>query len=111
MSMFSVILLSDFSVANASRLAILSANYMARRLSSHYPILFTGKNGTCALEFMLDIRPMKASAAIEPEDIAKRLIDYGFHAPTMSWPVAGEASLVKESSCYPHLNGMIENGA
>ena len=62
---------------------------MAARLKDHYKVLYTGKNGTCAHEFIIDLRPMKASADIEAEDIAKRLIDYGFHAPTMSWPVAG----------------------
>ena len=52
-------------------------------------MLFTGDNGTCAHEFIIDLRPLKDSAEIEAEDVAKRLIDYGFHAPTMSWPVAG----------------------
>ena len=73
----------------ASKRAILNANYMAARLKDHYKVLYTGKNGTCAHEFIIDLRPMKASADVEAEDIAKRLIDYGFHAPTMSWPVAG----------------------
>ncbi|CAL5222662.1 g5059 [Coccomyxa viridis] len=76
-------------LAEASKRAILNANYMAARLKDHYKVLYTGKNGTCAHEFIIDLRPMKASADIEAEDIAKRLIDYGFHAPTMSWPVAG----------------------
>merc|ERR1719183_2683246 len=73
----------------ASQMAILNANYMSKRLESHYPVLFRGKNGTCAHEFIIDIRPISAATGIESEDIAKRLIDYGFHAPTMSWPVAG----------------------
>jgi glycine dehydrogenase len=76
-------------LTRASELAILNANYMAKRLESHYPVLFRGPNGTCAHEFILDVRPLTAATGIEPEDIAKRLIDYGFHAPTMSWPVAG----------------------
>jgi glycine dehydrogenase len=76
-------------LANASKLAILNANYMAKRLENDYPILFRGKNGTCAHEFILDLRPLKVSSGIEAEDVAKRLIDYGYHAPTMSWPVAG----------------------
>ena len=59
-------------------------------LTEHYPVLYTGKNGTCAHEFLLDLRHLKESAKIEPEDISKRLIDYGFHSPTMSWPVAGK---------------------
>ena len=73
----------------ASELAILNANYMAKRLETHYPVLFRGPAGTCAHEFILDIRPLTDSTGIEAEDIAKRLIDYGYHAPTMSWPVAG----------------------
>jgi glycine dehydrogenase len=73
----------------ASELAILNANYMAKRLEDHYPVLFRGNNGTCAHEFIIDIRPLTATAGIEAEDISKRLIDYGFHSPTMSWPVAG----------------------
>jgi glycine dehydrogenase len=76
-------------LTEASKQAILNANYMSKRLEDHYPVLFRGKNGTCAHEFIIDIRPLTASTGVEPEDIAKRLIDYGFHAPTMSWPVAG----------------------
>lgn len=62
---------------------------MKARLENYYPILYTGKNGTCAHEFIVDLRPFKQTAGVEAEDIAKRLIDYGFHAPTMSFPVAG----------------------
>jgi len=69
--------------------AILNANYMRARLEKHYPILYLGSNGTCAHEFIVDLRPFKATAGIEAEDVAKRLIDYGFHAPTMSFPVPG----------------------
>jgi glycine dehydrogenase len=69
--------------------AILNANYMKTRLEKYYPILYTGKNGTCAHEFIVDLRPFKQSAGVEAEDVAKRLIDYGFHAPTMSFPVPG----------------------
>jgi glycine dehydrogenase len=69
--------------------AIMNANYMKSRLEKHYTILYAGKNGTCAHEFIIDLRPFKASAGIEAEDVAKRLIDYGFHAPTVSFPVAG----------------------
>ena len=75
--------------AQASKLAILNANYMAARLQDHFPILYKGANGTCAHEFILDLRQLEGSAHITPEDVAKRLIDYGFHSPTMSWPVAG----------------------
>lgn len=73
----------------ASQLAILNANYMLKRLSGSYNILFTGDNGWVAHEFILDLRPFKKTAGIEVEDVAKRLIDFGFHAPTMSWPVVG----------------------
>ncbi|MBX9780898.1 MAG: aminomethyl-transferring glycine dehydrogenase [Chitinophagaceae bacterium] len=69
--------------------AILNANYMKSRLEKYYPILYTGKNGTCAHELIVDLRPFKQSAGVEAEDVAKRLIDYGFHAPTMSFPVPG----------------------
>ena len=73
----------------ASQLAILSANYIARRLEEHYPVLYSGDNGLVAHECILDLRPLKDSSGISVEDVAKRLIDYGFHAPTMSFPVAG----------------------
>jgi len=72
----------------ASEVAILNANYMATRLAAHYPIVYTGSKGRVAHEFILDGRGFK-KAGIEVEDVAKRLMDYGFHAPTMSWPVAG----------------------
>lgn len=84
-----IAMMGEGGLKHASQLAILNANYMAQKLKDHYPILFKGKNGTNAHEFMIDVRPFKDTANIEPEDIAKRLIDYGFHAPTMSWPVAG----------------------
>lgn len=74
---------------SASEVAVLNANYMADRLKDHYPILFRGSKGRVAHEFVLDCRPFKKSAGIEIDDIAKRLIDYGFHGPTMSWPVPG----------------------
>lgn len=73
----------------ATQYAILNANYMAARLNGAYDVLFAGKNGQCAHEFILDLRPLKASTGVTEEDVAKRLQDYGFHSPTMSWPVAG----------------------
>lgn len=76
-------------VTKSTEFAILNANYMKARLEKHFSILYTGRNGFCAHEFIVDLRPFKASAGIEAEDVAKRLIDYGFHAPTMSFPVAG----------------------
>ncbi len=72
----------------ATLVAILSANYIAARLRGHYPILYTGRNGMVAHECILDLRPIKQSCNITVDDIAKRLVDYGFHAPTMSFPVA-----------------------
>lgn len=73
----------------ATEVAILSANYVARRLAGHYPVLYTGRNGRVAHECILDMNPIKEASGISAEDIAKRLMDYGFHAPTMSFPVAG----------------------
>ena len=73
----------------ASQVAILNANYISKRLSKFYKVLYTGKNGNVAHECIIDLRPIKAKSGISEEDIAKRLIDYGYHAPTMSWPVAG----------------------
>jgi glycine dehydrogenase len=75
-------------LTNATKLAILNANYIKARLEAHYPILYTNQNGRCAHEMIVDLRGFK-SAGIEAEDIAKRLMDYGFHAPTLSFPVAG----------------------
>ncbi|HVG09845.1 MAG TPA: aminomethyl-transferring glycine dehydrogenase [Thermoanaerobaculia bacterium] len=73
----------------ATEVAILNANYMAARLKEHYPVLYRGSKGRAAHEFILDLRPFKASAGIEAEDVAKRLMDFSFHAPTMSFPVPG----------------------
>jgi len=82
-------LLGAKGVRKATEYAILNANYMKARLEKYYKILYTGKNGTAAHEFIVDLRPFKTSAGIEAEDVAKRLMDYGFHAPTLSFPVAG----------------------
>jgi glycine dehydrogenase len=82
-------MLGPVGVRKATKYAILNANYMRARLQDHYDILYTGSGGTCAHEFIVDLRPFKKTAEIEAEDVAKRLIDYGFHAPTMSFPVAG----------------------
>jgi glycine dehydrogenase len=73
----------------ATQVAILNANYMAKRLDPHFPVLYKGNAGLVAHECIIDLRPLKAKAGIEVEDVAKRLMDYGFHAPTVSWPVAG----------------------
>jgi glycine dehydrogenase len=82
-------MLGGDGLKKATEYAILNANYMRARLQDHYPILYTGNNGTCAHEFIVDLRPFKQSAGIEAEDVAKRLMDYGFHAPTLSFPVPG----------------------
>jgi glycine dehydrogenase len=82
-------LMGSEGLTKATQVAILNANYMAKRLSKYYSVLFTGKNGMAAHEFILDLRPFKKSADVEVEDVAKRLMDYGFHAPTISWPVPG----------------------
>ena len=77
------------ALRQASAVALLSANYLADRLDPHYPVLFRGATGRVAHECILDLRPLKRDAGIDVDDIAKRLMDYGFHAPTVSWPVAG----------------------
>ena len=82
-------MLGSNGIKKATEYAILNANYMKARLKKYYKILYTGKNATCAHEFIVDLRPFKNSVGIEAEDVAKRLMDYGFHAPTLSFPVAG----------------------
>ncbi len=82
-------LMGGQGLKKSSQTAILNANYLAQRLKKHYPIVYTGKNGLIAHECIVDVRPLKEVCGITEEDIAKRLIDYGFHAPTMSWPVPG----------------------
>jgi len=84
-----IALMGAEGLRRATLVAILNANYMARRLEGHYDVLYTGPGGRVAHEFIIDCRPFERSAGITVEDIAKRLIDYGFHAPTMSFPVAG----------------------
>ncbi|HEY2350829.1 MAG TPA: aminomethyl-transferring glycine dehydrogenase, partial [Puia sp.] len=82
-------MLGSHGIRQATAYAILNANYMKKRLEHLYPILYTGPNNTCAHEFIVDLRPFKTQAGIEAEDVAKRLMDYGFHAPTLSFPVPG----------------------
>ncbi|KAL8115247.1 hypothetical protein AgCh_021907 [Apium graveolens] len=84
-----IAMMGSGGLTDASKIAILNANYMAKRLEDHFPVLFRGVNGTVAHEFIVDLRGFKNTAGIEPEDVAKRLMDYGFHGPTMSWPVPG----------------------
>lgn len=93
------------ALRKATQVAILNANYMAKRLSEHYRILFQGQNGMCAHEFIIDTRPFEKSAGVVAADIAKRLQDYGFHSPTMSWPVAGTLMIEPtESESLAELN-------
>ena len=93
----------------ASQVAILNANYVARRLKDAYPVLYSGNDGLVAHECILDIRPLKEESGITEMDIAKRLIDYGFHAPTMSFPVAGTLMVEPtESESKVELDRFIE---
>jgi len=84
-----ILMMGPDGLKQATQVAILNANYVAKKLEGHYPVLYTGQNGMVAHECILDVRQLKASAGIEVSDIAKRLMDYGFHAPTISFPVAG----------------------
>ncbi len=88
-SMMYIDMMGGEGLTEATKVAILNANYIAKRLEPHYPVLYKGKNGTIAHECIVDPRSLKSSAGVEVEDIAKRLMDYGFHAPTVSFPVAG----------------------
>ena len=88
-SMMYIMLMGGSGLSEATKIAILNANYIARRLEPYYPVLYKGKNGTIGHECIVDPRALKAAAGVEVEDIAKRLMDYGFHAPTVSFPVAG----------------------
>jgi glycine dehydrogenase len=84
-----ITLMGNEGLRKATQVALLNANYIARRLAPHYETLYTGRNGLVAHECILDLRPLKDSTGISAEDVAKRLIDFGFHAPTLSFPVAG----------------------
>ena len=96
-------------LAYATKVAILNANYIAKRLEAHYPVLYRGQNGLVAHECILDTRSLKGSAGVEAEDIAKRLMDYGFHAPTLSFPVAGTLMVEPtESEAKVELDRFIE---
>jgi glycine dehydrogenase len=84
-----ILLMGDAGLRRATEIAILNSNYIATRLAQHYPVLYRGERGRVAHECIIDLRAIKDAAGITVDDIAKRLIDYGFHAPTVSWPVAG----------------------
>jgi glycine dehydrogenase len=102
-------LMGGVGLAEATKLAILNANYIAKRLEAHYPVLYRGQHGLVAHECILDTRGFKQSAGVEVEDIAKRLMDYGFHAPTMSFPVAGTVMVEPtESESLAELDRFIE---
>ncbi len=102
-------LMGGEGLAYATKLAILNANYIARKLEAHYPVLYRGQNGLVAHECILDTRAMKSAAGVEVEDIAKRLMDYGFHAPTISFPVAGTIMVEPtESESKAELDRFIE---
>ncbi len=98
-------LLGGKGLRHSTEIAILNANYMMARLKKHYKILYTGTSGCCAHEFIVDLRPFKNTAGIEAEDVAKRLMDFGFHAPTLSFPVAGTIMIEPtESEDKPELD-------
>jgi len=84
-----ITLMGQHGLRKATQVAMLNANYLAKRLAPHYPTLYTGRNGLVAHECILDLRPLKDATGVSAEDVAKRLIDFGFHAPTLSFPVAG----------------------
>ncbi|GHE85890.1 aminomethyl-transferring glycine dehydrogenase [Thalassotalea profundi] len=104
-----IALLGRKGVTDATKYAITNANYLAKKLSQHYPILYTGKNGRVAHECIVDLRPIKEASGITEMDVAKRLQDYGFHSPTMSFPVAGTLMIEPtESEAKPELDRFIE---
>ncbi|MEX0914596.1 MAG: glycine dehydrogenase (aminomethyl-transferring), partial [Wenzhouxiangellaceae bacterium] len=104
-----IALMGRDGLRKATDVAILNANYVANGLKGHYDILYTGKNGRIAHECIVDLRPFKDAAGITEEDVAKRLIDFGFHAPTMSWPVPGTLMIEPtESESKQELDRFIE---
>jgi len=104
-----IAMMGQESLRKATQVAILSTNYIANRLKDDFKVLYTGKNNLVAHECIIDVRPFKETCGIEAEDIAKRLIDYGFHAPTMSWPVAGTLMIEPtESESLDELNRFCE---
>jgi glycine dehydrogenase len=104
-----IALMGREGLRKATEVAILNANYIAEGLKDHYDILYTGQNGRIAHECIVDLRPFKENAGISEEDVAKRLIDYGFHAPTMSWPVPGTLMIEPtESESQQELDRFIE---
>ncbi|MBL9152019.1 MAG: aminomethyl-transferring glycine dehydrogenase [Verrucomicrobiales bacterium] len=96
-----IAMMGGSGLTRATQIAILNANYIAHRLHPYFPVLYRGKNGLVAHECILDLRPLKQASGIEVEDVAKRLMDYGFHAPTMSWPVPGTLMIEPTESESP----------
>ncbi len=104
-----IAMMGNTGMRSATEYAILNANYMAKQLEPHYPILYKGKNGFVAHECILDLRPLKEASGISEEDVAKRLMDFGFHAPTMSFPVAGTLMIEPtESESKAEMDKFIE---
>ena len=104
-----VMMMGGEGLTHATKIAILNANYVAKRLEKHYPVLYKGKNGTVAHECIVDPRALKAVSGIDVEDIAKRLMDYGFHAPTISFPVPGTLMIEPtESESKAELDRFVE---
>ena len=100
-----IAMMGPAGLTEATEIAILNANYIAKRLAPFYPILYTGKEGRVAHECIIDVRPLSDTSGITVEDVAKRLMDYGFHAPTMSWPVGGTLMIEPtESESKPELD-------
>jgi glycine dehydrogenase len=108
-SLMYIMMMGAEGLTLATKVAILNANYVARALEKHYPVLYKGKNGTVAHECIVDPRGLKAASGIEVEDIAKRLMDYGFHAPTISFPVPGTLMIEPtESESKAELDRFVE---
>nr|WP_081609102.1 aminomethyl-transferring glycine dehydrogenase [Richelia intracellularis] len=104
-----IVMMGADGLTDATKVAILNANYIAKRLESYYPVLYKGTNGLVAHECILDLRSFKKSAGVEIDDVAKRLMDFGFHAPTVSWPVAGTIMVEPtESESLPELERFCE---
>ncbi|MEI6818246.1 MAG: aminomethyl-transferring glycine dehydrogenase [Verrucomicrobiota bacterium] len=104
-----IAMMGPAGLTEATEVAILNANYMAKRLAPYFPVLYTGNEGLVAHECIIDVRPLSDASGITVEDVAKRLMDYGFHAPTMSWPVGGTLMIEPtESESKPELDRFCE---
>src|SRR3954454_22990880 len=102
-------MMGGYGLTRATQVTILNANYIAQRLASHFPVVYTGTSGLVAHECIIDLRGIKARTGITAEDVAKRLVDFGFHAPTMSWPVP-ETMMIEptESENQAELDRFVE---